>query len=299
MVHNGIEYGDMQLLAEAYDLMRRGLGLPVEKIAEIFDQWNQGVLSSFLVEITSQILTVKDADSGKYLIDLILDEAGQKGTGKWTAEIANDLSVPVPTIDAALSARLLSALKPDRIEGAKSLTGPAINNQAVDATAFVKSLEQAVYAGRICSYAQGMALIAAGSKEYNWGVDLCETARIWRGGCIIRSVFLEDIRQVFSRNKNLSNILFDKQVSAIFASCQTAWRQVIQEAVKLGIPTPALSASLAYYDSLRTASLPQNLIQAQRDFFGAHTYQRVDKPDLGFVHTDWMSLIKVKAGKTS
>jgi 6-phosphogluconate dehydrogenase len=299
MVHNGIEYGDMQLLAEAYDLMRRGLGLSVDQTAEIFDKWNKGVLSSFLVEITSKILTVKDQDTNKYLIDLILDVAGQKGTGKWTAEIADDLAIPVPTIDAALSARLLSALKADRIEGSKTLTGPTINNQDVNVSEFVKALEQAVYAGRICSYAQGMALIAAGSKEYKWDIDLCETARIWRGGCIIRSVFLEDIRQVFSRNKNLSNILFDKQVGSVLASCQQAWRQVITEAVKLGIPAPALSASLAYYDSLRTASLPQNLIQAQRDFFGAHTYQRVDKPELGFVHTDWVNLVKVKAGKTS
>lgn len=294
MVHNGIEYGEMQLIAESYDLMRRGLGLPVSEIAEIFDRLNQGKLNSFLIEITAGILTVVDKDKNKPLVDLIVDEAGQKGTGKWTTEIAAELGVPVPTIEAAWAARLLSALKPQRMDAARVLTGPQNGKLSQDKNQFIEQLEDALYAARICSYAQGMALIAAGSRQYNWNIDLGACARIWRGGCIIRAKLLEEIMQAFLRDKNLINLLLDPKLSTITVAAQPAWRTVITQAIQVGIPVPAYSASLAYFDSYRTPTLPQNLIQAQRDYFGAHTYQRIDRADQGFIHTDWPSLIKVK-----
>jgi 6-phosphogluconate dehydrogenase len=296
MVHNGIEYGEMQLIAESYDLMRRGLGLPVSEIAEIFDRWNQGKLNSFLIEITAGILTVVDKDTNKPLVDLIVDEAGQKGTGKWTTEIAAELGVPVPTIEAAWAARLLSALKPQRMDAARVLTGPQANKLTVDKNQFIQQLEDALYAARICSYAQGMALIVAGSNEYNWNIDLVACARIWRGGCIIRAKLLEEIMQAYLRKKDIVNLLLDPKLGAATVSAQASWRTVVTQAIQIGIPIPAYSASLAYFDSYRTPTLPQNLTQAQRDYFGAHTYLRIDHADQGLIHTDWPSLIKVKAG---
>jgi len=299
MVHNGIEYGDMQLICEAYDLLSRGLGLDARRISEIFEKWNKGLLNSFLIEITGKILTVIDQETKKPLVDLIQDKAGQKGTGKWTAEVALELGIPIPTIDSALTARLLSAMKDERVVASKVLNGPAQSTFTGDVERFIDAVENALYASKICSYAQGMALIQAGSSHYNWGINLSETARIWKGGCIIRAQFLDRIAQAFKRQPDLPNLLIDSDFREWMSRAQAQWREVVTQAQSYGIAVPAFSASLAYYDSYRCARLPQNLLQAQRDFFGAHTYERVDKPELGFVHTDWASLVKEKAGKES
>lgn len=299
MVHNGIEYGDMQLIAEAYDLLRRGLNYEPAQIAEIFDSWNEGLLDSFLIEITSRILTVVDDETRKPLIDLILDKAGQKGTGKWTVEIAADLQVPIPTIDAALTARMLSALKSERVEAARLLKGPRPPAGKLAGKDFVDKVASALYASKVCSYAQGMALIAAGSRQYGWGIDMPECARIWKGGCIIRAQLLDRVKKAFKRNPGLNNLLVDTDFSDFLATAQESWREVVTVGVACGIPTPAFSASLAYYDSYRSASLPQNLTQAQRDYFGAHTYERLDRPQAGFVHSEWQKLVKTKAGKNA
>lgn len=298
MVHNGIEYGDMQLIAEVYDIMRRGLGMGAHEIADEFNHWNQGILDSFLIEITSQILTVDDEETGKPLVDLILDKAGQKGTGRWTGEIALELSVPIPTIDAALTARLLSSMKSERVKASRSLAGPNTEPLASsERAAMLKALADALYASKVCSYAQGMALIKAGSDKYDWNIDLKETARIWKGGCIIRAQLLEKIRAAYERKAELPNLLLDTEFGAYLVDAQVNWRKIASFAQSKGIPIPALSVSLAYFDSYRTESLPQNLTQAQRDFFGAHTYERIDKPDAGFVHTDWPAHVKERAGK--
>ncbi|MBI2810343.1 MAG: NADP-dependent phosphogluconate dehydrogenase [Candidatus Melainabacteria bacterium] len=300
MVHNGIEYGDMQLIAEVYDVMKRGLGLKANQISDIFEEWNKGILDSFLIEITAKILSVTDPETGKFLVDLIVDKAGQKGTGKWTGEIALDLGIAIPTIDAALTGRLLSALKDERVVASKKLTGPSdASVNAADSKKVLAALQDALYASKVCSYAQGMALIRAGSNEYKWNVDLSECARIWEGGCIIRAKLLETIKQAFKRQGDVNNLLVDPEFSSWIVEHQANWRYAVTTAVNAGIPVPALSASLAYFDSYRCANLPQNLTQAQRDFFGAHTYERVDKPDAGFMHTDWPSLIKEKTGKPS
>ncbi|CAN5190130.1 NADP-dependent phosphogluconate dehydrogenase [soil metagenome] len=300
MVHNGIEYGDMQLIAEVYDVMKRGLGLQANQISDIFEEWNKGILDSFLIEITAKILSVTDPETGKFLVDLIVDKAGQKGTGKWTGEIALDLGIAIPTIDAALTGRLLSALKDERVVASKKLTGPsdATVNPA-DSKKVLAALQDALYASKVCSYAQGMALIRAGSNQYKWNVDLSECARIWEGGCIIRAKLLQTIKQAFKRQGDVNNLLVDPEFSSWIVEHQANWRYAVTTAVNAGIPVPALSSSLAYFDSYRCANLPQNLTQAQRDFFGAHTYERVDKPDAGFMHTDWPSLIKEKTGKPS
>jgi 6-phosphogluconate dehydrogenase len=298
MVHNGIEYGDMQLIAEIYDVLRRGLGLSASECGEIFEQWNTGILDSFLIEITAKILSAIDPETNKSLVDLIVDKAGQKGTGKWTGEIALDLGIAIPTIDAALTGRMLSALKSERVQAAKTLRGPKTETLSqADAKQLIKALGDALYASKVCSYAQGMALIKAGSDNYKWNIDLGECARIWKGGCIIRAKLLEQIREAFARDKNLPNLLVDQKFSSWLNDAQDNWRFAVATAVKLGIPVPALSASLAYYDSYRSANLPQNLTQAQRDFFGAHTFERIDKPDAGFMHVDWPSLIRTKAAK--
>jgi len=297
MVHNGIEYGDMQLIAEAYHLLRGVLGYELDRISEVFESWNAGLLNSFLIEITAKILTVIDPETRRPLVELIQDKAGQKGTGKWTVEIAADLAVPIPTIDAALTARMLSALKDERVAASKLLPAPATAQYAGDAKEFVDALGSALYASKICSYAQGMALIGAASRSYEWDIDLAETARIWKGGCIIRAQLLERISKAYRKNRDLPNLLVDPEFSSAIAQAQEQWRQVVVTATQLGIPVPALSASLAYYDSYRTARLPQNLTQAQRDYFGAHTYERVDKPEAGFIHTEWAKLIKSKVGK--
>ncbi len=300
MVHNGIEYGDMQLIAEIYDVMKRGLGLKANQIGDIFEEWNKGILDSFLIEITAKILSVTDPETGKFLVDLIVDKAGQKGTGKWTGEIALDLGIAIPTIDAALTGRLLSALKDERVVASKKLTGPSdASVNPADHKKVLAALQDALYASKVCSYAQGMALIRAGSNEYKWNVDLSECARIWEGGCIIRAKLLQTIKQAFKRQGDVNNLLVDPEFSSWIVEHQANWRYAVTTAVNAGIPVPALSASLAYFDSYRCANLPQNLTQAQRDFFGAHTYERVDKPDAGFMHTDWPSLIKEKTGKPS
>ena len=300
MVHNGIEYGDMQLIAEVYDFMKRGMNLKADEISDIFEEWNHGILDSYLIEITAKILSVADKDTGLPLVELIQDKAGQKGTGKWTGEIALDLGVPIPTIDAALTARMLSAMKAERVVASKKLSGPAHGAiLSYQQRQLIAALGDALYSSKICSYAQGMALIKAGSDNYKWNIDLSETARIWKGGCIIRAKLLDRIQQAFKRQNDMTNLLIDSEFSAWISDHQENWRLIVGQAVNSGIPVPALSSSLAYFDSYRSATLPQNLTQAQRDFFGAHTYERVDKPELGFVHTDWPSLIKEKASKRS
>lgn len=298
MVHNGIEYGDMQLIAEVYDIMRKGLGMSAQEISDTFSEWNRGILDSFLIEITAKVLTVADKETGKALVDLIVDKAGQKGTGKWTSEAALDLAIPVPTIDAALTGRLMSSLKSERVVASKKLGGPQPNAKAVsDKKKFIEGLGNALYASKVCSYAQGMALIKAGSDEYKWNINLAETARIWKGGCIIRAKLLEQIREAFARQLDVPNLMVDPEFSQFLVKHQDAWRETIAFAISQGIPVPALSASLAYFDAYRSESLPQNLTQAQRDYFGAHTYERLDKPNDGFVHTEWNELIKEKAAK--
>ncbi|ABF41812.1 6-phosphogluconate dehydrogenase (decarboxylating) [Candidatus Koribacter versatilis Ellin345] len=291
MVHNGIEYGDMQLIAEAYDLLRKALGLGAKEIAAIFEEWNKGKLESYLIEITSHVLQVDDPETGKPLVDMILDKAGQKGTGKWTQQIALDLAVPIPTIGAALDARVLSSMKDERVAASKKLGAPS-RQYSGDKKEFINAVQDALYASKVCSYAQGMSLIRAGSKEWNWNVNLREMARIWTGGCIIRARLLADIMHAFDRDANVANLLVESEFTSRVLESEKNWRSVVQTAAGLGIPTPAFSSSLAYFDSYRSMQLPQNLTQAQRDFFGAHTYQRADRPDAGFVHTDWIKLVK-------
>lgn len=299
MVHNGIEYGDMQLIAEVYDIMRHGLGMEAEEIADTFTEWNEGILDSYLIEITSKILTVKDPETHKALVDLIVDKAGQKGTGRWTSQVALEVGVPIPTIDAALTARMLSSMKDERTVAAKTLQGPVpIVSDEEDKDDFLDCLAEALYASKVCSYAQGMALIRAGSEHFSWNINLAETARIWKGGCIIRAELLEEIRKAYADNPNLPNLLIDKGFASYIVGVQQDWRHVISFAQNNGIPVPALSASLAYFDMYRSERLPQNLTQAQRDFFGAHTYERVDKPELGFVHTEWASMVKERAKRS-
>jgi len=292
MVHNGIEYGDMQLIAEAYDLLRKALGLGAAEIADIFASWNKGVMESYLVEITAEVLTATDAQTKKPLVDVILDKAGQKGTGKWTAQVALDLAIAIPTIAAAIDARVLSSMKDERVKASRELGGGSAKTYSGDKNGLIKAVHGALYAAKICSYAQGMSLINAGSHEYNWGINQREMARIWKAGCIIRAKLLDSIMKAFERNPQLSNLLLDSEFKSAVSREEANWRKVISTSVELGIPVPAMSASLAYFDSYRSAELPQNLTQAQRDFFGAHTYQRKDDPQGKFVHTDWASLIK-------
>ncbi len=288
MVHNGIEYGDMQLIAEAYDMLRRGLGASAEELADIFEQWNKGPLESFLIEITAHIFRVKDEETGAPLVDKVLDKAGQKGTGKWTAQVALDLAVPIPTIAAAIDARVLSSMKEERVAASKVINGPTPFKPGNRAQ-FIKDVHDALYASKICSYAQGMALIQAGSREWSWGINMREMARIWKGGCIIRARFLDSIMRAYERDPQLRNLLLDDEFNSRVEESQESWRRAVAYAQANGIAVPSMSASLAYFDSYRSETLPQNLTQAQRDYFGAHTYQRNDKgPDATFVHTDWI-----------
>ncbi len=290
MVHNGIEYGDMQLIAETYDLMRFGLGLSPAQIAETFAEWNEGELKSYLIEITAKIVNfADDLGTGAVLIDKILDAAGQKGTGKWTTTIALDLGVAIPTITAAVDARILSAAKALRTSAAAKYPTRHVAI-ALDTPAFLRSLRSALYASKICSYAQGFDLLRRASEQFDYGVRLDEIARIWKGGCIIRAVFLDKIRAAFSRDARLSNLLLDAEFHAEIKSRIDDWRLVVEAAVRAGMTPPAISGSLAYFDSLRREQLPANLIQAQRDFFGAHTYQRTDRD--GTFHTDWSGASK-------
>ncbi|MBV8781771.1 MAG: NADP-dependent phosphogluconate dehydrogenase [Phycisphaerae bacterium] len=287
MVHNGIEYGDMQLIAEAYDLLKNVAGLSNSQLRATFDEWNKDILQSFLIEITSKVIDFKDPDgTGKDLVDVILDKAGQKGTGKWTTQCALDLGVPVPTITAAVDARGISSMKEQREKAATQLTGPKpAKLDAAKTKQFVDDVRDALYCSKICSYAQGMAMLAAADKEYKFGLNLGTIARIWKAGCIIRAVFLDEITKAFTAEPNLPNLLLAGRFKDAVSQKQEAWRRVLATAISNGIATPAFSSSLAYYDSYRRARLPANLIQAQRDFFGAHTYERTDKP--GSFHTEW------------
>jgi len=291
MVHNGIEYGDMQLIAEAYDILRNCLGMEAAELADTFAEWNRGVLESFLIEITSQIFTVKDQETGNPLVNEILDKAGQKGTGKWTAQVALDLAIPIPTIAAAIDARVLSSMKDERVAASKKLKGPKTKKFRGERAKLISAVHDALYASKICSYAQGMRLIQSGSQEYKWDINLREMARIWKGGCIIRARFLDTIMQAYERRPDLPNLLLDDEFAAHIRDAQAAWRYAVTTAQGLGISLPAMSASLAYFDGYRTRELPQNLTQAQRDFFGSHTYERADKPGSAAVHTDWEKLV--------
>jgi 6-phosphogluconate dehydrogenase len=288
MVHNGIEYGDMQLIAEIYDLLHRGLGLSTPEAGAVFAHWNTGVLESFLVELTAHVCGVVDPQTQQPMVDVIQDKAGQKGTGKWTAQVALELAVAIPTIAAAIDARVLSSLKDERVAADKIFDKRPDRQtafSAADIATWTFDLQNALYAARICSYAQGMALIAAGAAEYKWRIDLSEMARIWKGGCIIRARLLDQVRQAFSSPQPPVNLLVAPAIAAEIQRAAPGWRRTVAAAAAAGIPVPALSASLAYFDSYRSQRLPQNLTQAQRDAFGAHTFERVEKP--GFVHFDW------------
>jgi 6-phosphogluconate dehydrogenase len=285
MVHNGIEYGDMQLIAEAYDLMRNVLGLSQDQLYEVFAEWNQTEeLDSFLIEITADIFTNKDENGGP-LADIIVDSAGQKGTGRWTVINALEMGVAIPTIAAAVNARIMSSIKAERVAASKELSGPAKAFEG-DVKTTIRKIRDALYCSKICSYAQGMALIAKASQTYDYDIDLGETARIWKGGCIIRARFLNKIKKAYDENPSLANLLLAPEFKQTILDRQDAWREVIGMAASFGIPVPAFSASLDYFDSYRRDRLPQNLTQAQRDYFGAHTYERTDKE--GSFHTEWI-----------
>ncbi len=285
MVHNGIEYGDMQLICEVYDLMKRGLGMTNAEMHKAFAEWYEGELNSYLIEITRDILAYKD-EQGNEVIDLILDAAGQKGTGKWTVVAALDDGMPLTLIGEAVFARCLSAIKEERVAASQEL---AVKTKPFkgDKAKFLNDLRQALYASKLISYAQGFQLMRAAAKTYKWNLNYGGIALMWRGGCIIRSVFLGDIKKAFQRNPDLTNLLLDKFFKKAVLKRQAAWRRVIMQAVKMGIPTPCLSSALAYFDGYRSERLPANLLQAQRDYFGAHTYERVDKPRGEFFHTNW------------
>ena len=286
MVHNGIEYGDMQLIAEAYHLMSQGLGLAPAEMAAVFKKWNQGALDSYLVEITADVLAKTDDVTGQPMVDVILDAAGQKGTGKWTSQAGLDLGVGIPQIAEAVFARCLSAIKDERVAASKVLAGPAAKF-AGDKAPFIADLEQAVFAAKICSYAQGYQLLRAASAEHNWNLNFGNVALLWRGGCIIRARFLGKIKEAFDADPALANLLLAPYFRKVVADAQAAWRRTVATAVDLGIPLPAISTALGYYDSYRCARLPANLLQAQRDYFGAHTFERVDQPRGQFFHVNW------------
>jgi 6-phosphogluconate dehydrogenase len=285
MVHNGIEYGDMQLICEAYQLMRDGLGMSAPEISKVFAKWNKGRLDSYLIEITRDILAYKDED-GKPIVDKILDTAEQKGTGKWTGISALEMGIPLTMVVEAVLGRALSSLKDERIAASKVLTGPSAKITG-DKKKFIGDLEQAVYASKLISYTQGYMLMRAAAKEYKWNLNYGGIALMWRGGCIIRSVFLGKIKEAFDANPGLTNLLLDPYFSPQVKTAQAAWRRVVAKAVQKGMPVPAMASALAFFDGYRRESLPANLLQAQRDYFGAHTYQRVDKPRGQYFHTNW------------
>ncbi|EUJ64353.1 NADP-dependent phosphogluconate dehydrogenase [Listeria fleischmannii] len=285
MVHNGIEYGDMQLIAEAYTILKDIVGLSHDELADVFAEWNEGELDSYLIEITKNILKVRDEETGKPIVDVILDKAGQKGTGKWTSQSALDLGVPLSLITESVFARYISALKDERKHASTILNGPSNYRYEGDKKAFVESVRRALYFSKIASYAQGFAQMKAASDEYDWDLQYGEIAKIFRAGCIIRARFLQKITDAYNNDKHLSNLLLDPYFKDIAHNYQGALREVVSEAVKAGIPVPTFTAAISYYDSYRSEVLPANLIQAQRDYFGAHTYERVDKP--GVFHTEW------------
>ncbi len=286
MVHNGIEYGDMQMICEAYALMKGLLGLKPAEMSEIFSEWNTGILDSFLIEITADILKQKDPVTRKPFVDVVLDTAGQKGTGKWTSTNALDMGVPAPTIAEAVFARCLSAIKEERVAASKVLKGPSKKYRG-SRKALVAAIHDALYCSKICSYAQGFQLMRTAAKEFGWKLNFGEIAQIWRGGCIIRAAFLQKITEAYARKPDLANLLLDPYFNKTFKAAQANWRKVIALAVECGVPAPTFSASLAYYDGYRSARLPANLLQSQRDYFGAHTYERLDQPRGKFFHLDW------------
>ncbi len=286
MVHNGIEYGDMQLISESYFILKQVLGLSADELHDVFAEWNKGELDSYLIEITADIFTKKDEETGKPLVDVILDKAGQKGTGKWTSQSALDLGVPLPIITESVFARFISAMKEERVKASGILSGPDVKPVTENKAELIEAVRKALFMSKICSYAQGFAQMKAASEEYNWDLKYGEIAMIFRGGCIIRAAFLQKIKEAYDREPELANLLLDSYFKNIVESYQGALRQVISLAVAQGVPVPSFSSALAYYDSYRTAVLPANLIQAQRDYFGAHTYERTDRE--GIFHTEWM-----------
>src|ERR1700682_1106683 len=297
MVHNGIEYGDMQLICEAYAILKDVIGMDAKQLAETFTEWNKSELDSYLIDITSQIFRKIDPDTGKPLVDVILDKAGQKGTGMWTLQSAIQQSVVISTINAAVEARVISSRKDERVAASKILPQPKPKKFEGDRKQLIDAVRNALYASKIVSYAQGMELLGAASKQYNWSLNFGDIATIWRGGCIIRAKFLNRIVEAYKRDSNLHNLLLDSYFTDIIEKTQSNWRIAVATAVEFGVPVPAFSASLAYFDSYRSARLPSNLLQAQRDFFGAHTYERVDKP--GVFHTEWIESDHKPVGKTA
>jgi 6-phosphogluconate dehydrogenase len=285
MVHNGIEYGDMQLIAESYFILKHALGLSAQELHEIFTEWNKGELDSYLIEITADIFTKIDEETGNPLVDQILDQAGQKGTGKWTSQNALDLGVSLPIVTESVFARFISAIKEERVAASMLLTGPEAEPYAGDRAELIEAIRKALYMSKICSYAQGFAQLRAASAEYNWEIPYGDIAMIFRGGCIIRAQFLQEIKEAFDRQADLPNLLLDPYFQSVVGEYQSSLRKVLALAIEKGIPVPAFSSALAYYDSYRSETLPANLIQAQRDYFGAHTYQRIDKE--GTFHTQW------------
>ncbi|MBN72751.1 MAG: phosphogluconate dehydrogenase (NADP(+)-dependent, decarboxylating) [Gimesia sp.] len=285
MVHNGIEYGDMQLICESYYILKHALGLTNEELYKVFDEWNRGELESYLIEITRDIFTVLDGETGDYLVDKILDTAKQKGTGKWMSQHALDLGVPTTLITEAVYARCLSAQKEARVRASKILSGPDKKFEG-DRDQFIEDVRQALYASKLCSYAQGYVQLNSAAEHFGWKLNNGDIALLWRGGCIIRSTFLQDIKAAFDKNPELENLLLDDFFRNAVEKAQPSWRRVVATAVELGLPVPSFTAALSYYDGYRQARLPANLLQAQRDYFGAHTYQRIDKE--GTFHTDWI-----------
>jgi len=285
MVHNGIEYGDMQLIAEAYFILKHVLGMEADELHDVFTEWNKGELDSYLIEITADIFTKTDEDTGKPIVDVIMDRAGQKGTGKWTSKNALDLGVPLPLITESVFARFISSLKEERVKASKVLAGPENVQYEGDRKELIEAVRKALYMSKITSYAQGFAQMRAASEEYNWDLKFGEIAMIWRGGCIIRAQFLQKIKEAFDREPGLPNLMLDPYFKDIVENYQSALREVVSIAIKHGIAVPTFSSAIAYYDSYRSENLPANLIQAQRDYFGAHTYERKDKP--GVFHTNW------------
>jgi 6-phosphogluconate dehydrogenase len=286
MVHNGIEYGDMQMICEAYSLMRNVLGMTPHEISAVFSEWNEGELDSYLIEITRDILAKVDDETGQPMVDVIMDRAGQKGTGRWTSLAALNLGVPAQTIAEAVFARALSAIKDERLVASEKLAGPGTTFSG-DKAKFLTMLQKALYASKICSYAQGYQLMRAAAEEYKWDLKYGAIALLWRGGCIIRAQFLGKIKEAFDKDPGLQNLLLDDYFKNAIENCQLAWRKVVATAVEHGVPVPAFSSALAYFDGYRSAVLPASLLQAQRDYFGAHTYERVDKPRGEFFHTNW------------
>ncbi|HEX3871650.1 MAG TPA: decarboxylating NADP(+)-dependent phosphogluconate dehydrogenase [Pirellulales bacterium] len=289
MVHNGIEYGDMQLICEAYFMLKEGLGLSNAELYDVFAEWNKGELDSYLIEITRDIFSVKDSETSKDLVDVIMDKAGAKGTGKWMSQLALDLGVPSTLVTEAVYARCLSALKDARVRASKVLKGPS-GKYTGDRKQFIEGVRQALYASKISSYAQGFVQLQAAAKEHDWPLDYGSIALLWRGGCIIRAAFLERIKEAFDADATLENLLLAPYFTEAVEKAQASWRHVIMTAVELGLPVPAFTTALTYFDGYRTARLPANLLQAQRDYFGAHTYERIDKP--GSFHSDWLRLRK-------